>query len=296
MGQKAHPYGLRLGYIRPWKSRWFARKDYIKFLHEDIGIRKFIKEKWGFAGISDVEIERSGRRVRVIIHTARPGVIIGRRGAEIDKLRDEIGNLTSGEIFIDIKEIKLPQLEAQLVAENIAQQLAKRVSFRKAMKKSVQLSMGKGAQGIKVLCGGRLGGSEIARSEGYKEGKVPLNTFRADIDYGFAEAFTTYGTIGVKVWIYKGDVLVKKEAAEKAKERAQKTVEVPVPTAGGPATEPPALASGTHEPQPVSGGEETDKAGATEVPSAEGNPTVEGADSGKMGEPSPDAPRQEGGD
>ncbi len=222
MGQKAHPYGLRLGYIRPWKSRWFARKDYVKFLHEDLRIRNYVKEKWAFAGISNVEIERSGKRVRVSIHTARPGVIIGRRGSEIDKLRDEIGDLTSGEIYIDIKEIKLPQLEAQLVSENIAQQLEKRVSFRRAMKKAVQLAMTKGAQGIKVLCGGRLGGSEIARTDGYKEGKVPLNTFRADIDYGFAEAFTTYGTIGVKVWIYKGEVLVKKEeAAEKAKRREQ---------------------------------------------------------------------------
>lgn len=219
MGQKAHPYGLRLGYIRTWRSRWFARKDYTKLLHEDLKIRDYIKEKWAFAGISNVEIERSGKRVRVTIHTARPGVIIGRRGAEIDKLREEIGNLTSSEIYVDIKEIKLPQLDAQLVAENIAQQLEKRVSYRKAMKKSVQLAMSKGAQGIKVLCGGRLGGSEIARSDGYKEGKVPLGTFRADIDYGFAEAFTTYGTIGVKIWIHKGEVLVKKEEAERAKER-----------------------------------------------------------------------------
>ncbi len=231
MGQKAHPYGLRLGYIRTWKSRWFARKDYTKFLHEDLKIRDFIKEKWAFAGIADVEIERSGKRVRVTIHTARPGVIIGRRGSEIDKLRDEIGNLTPGEVFIDIKEIKLPQLNAQLVAENIAQQLEKRVSYRKAMKKSVQLAMTKGALGIKLLCGGRLGGSEIARTDGYKEGKVPLGTFRADIDYGFAEAFTTYGTIGIKVWIYKGEVLVKKEQAEKAKEREQQAIGLEDPVA-----------------------------------------------------------------
>jgi small subunit ribosomal protein S3 len=252
MGQKTHPYGLRVGYIKPWKSRWFARKEYVKNLAEDLEIRDHIKEKWGFAGIASLEIERSGKRMRVTIHTARPGIIIGRRGAEIDRLRDEMGQFTANEIMIDIKEIKLPQVEAQLVAENIAQQLEKRVSFRKAMKKAVQLAMMKGAQGIKMQCGGRLGGSEIARTEGYKDGKVPLSTFRADVDYGFAEAFTTYGTIGCKVWIYKGEVLVKKEEAAKAKERKERenildrdaAPRAHAPAEGEPRPETPA------EPQP----------------------------------------------
>ena len=249
MGQKAHPYGLRLGYIRPWKSRWYSRKDYARLLHEYLKIRDFIKEKWNFAGISNVEIERSGKKVRVTIHTARPGVIIGRRGSEIDKLRHEIGALTKNEVYIDIKEIKTPQTDAQLVAENIAQQLVKRVSFRKAMKKSVQLAMQKGALGIKGLCAGRLGGAEIARTDGYKEGKVPLGTFRADIDYGFAEAFTTYGSIGIKIWIYKGDVLVKKEQAQKAKEREQQSLEADVEAGVAVAEEPAAPTHETEKPE-----------------------------------------------
>lgn len=219
MGQKAHPYGLRLGYIKPWKSRWFATKNFADLLEEDIKIRKYIKKKLGFAGIANIEIERSSGRVRVRIHSARPGVIIGRRGQEIDKVKEDLARLTVSELFVDIKEVKSPQTDAQLVAENIAGQLEKRVSFRRAMKKSVQMCMNKGGLGIKVLCKGRLGGAEIARDEKYKEGKVPLNTFRADVDYGFAEAFTTYGTIGCKVWIYKGDVLVKKEDADFRKER-----------------------------------------------------------------------------
>ncbi len=185
------------------------------------------------------------------IHTARPGVIIGRRGSEIDKLRDEIGALTTNEVYIDIKEIKTPQTDAQLVAENIAQQLVKRVSFRKAMKKSVQLAMSKGALGIKVLCAGRLGGAEIARTDGYKEGKVPLGTFRADIDYGFAEAFTTYGCIGIKIWIYKGDVLVKKEQAQKVKEREQQAMEADADAGVKVAEESPAPA---HESESQSSG------------------------------------------
>lgn len=216
MGQKAHPFGLRLGYIKTWKSKWFAKgKQYIEFLHEDIKLRRFLKEKLGYAGISLIEIERSSGRVRVRIHTARPGVIIGRRGQEIDQVKDALSDLVSDkEIFIDIKEIQDPQGNAQLVAENVALQLEKRVSFRRAMKKAVQNAMSKGVLGIKIQCKGRLGGSEIARAEGYHEGKIPLSTFRADIDYGFATAFTTYGTIGSKVWIYKGDILVKKEVAK----------------------------------------------------------------------------------
>ena len=221
MGQKAHPYGLRLGYIKPWKARWFAGKNFSTNLHEDLKIRKFLKKKLAFAGISNIEIERSSGRVRVRIFTARPGVIIGRRGQEIDKIKEDLAALTQSELFVDIKEVKSPQTDAQLVAENVTLQLEKRIGFRRAMKKAVQMAMQKGALGIKILAKGRLGGAEIARDEKYREGKVPLCTFRADIDYGFAEAFTTYGTIGVKVWIYKGDILVKKEAANQRKEYEQ---------------------------------------------------------------------------
>lgn len=211
MGQKVHPYGLRLGYIRTWKSRWFAKRDAGATLMEDLKIRKYLKEKLSFAGISSIEIDRASGRMRVRIFAAKPGVIIGRRGQEIDKIKEDLAALTKNEVFLDIKEVKMPQTDAQLVAENIALQLEKRIGFRRAMKKAVQLAMQKGALGIKLKCKGRLGGAEIAREEGYKEGKIPLSTFRADIDYGFAEAFTTYGTIGCKAWIYRGDILVKKE-------------------------------------------------------------------------------------
>ncbi|HNX67938.1 MAG TPA: 30S ribosomal protein S3 [Candidatus Omnitrophota bacterium] len=211
MGQKVHPYGLRVGYIKPWKARWFAKRDAGVTLMEDLKIRKYLKEKLSFAGISSIEIDRSSNRLRLRIFAAKPGVIIGRRGQEIDKIKEDLAKLTKNEVFLDIKEVKMPQIDAQLVAENLALQLEKRIGFRRAMKKAVQLAMQKGALGIKIKCKGRLGGAEIAREEGYKEGKVPLSTFRADIDYGFAEAFTTYGTIGCKTWIYKGDILVKKE-------------------------------------------------------------------------------------
>ncbi|MBI3306721.1 MAG: 30S ribosomal protein S3 [Candidatus Omnitrophica bacterium] len=219
MGQKAHPYGLRLGYIKSWKAKWFAPKNFADLLEEDLKLRKYLKQKLGFAGISNIEIERSSGRVRVRIFTARPGVIIGRRGQEIDKIKEDLAAITHSELFVDIKEVKSPQTDGQLVAENVAMQLEKRVGFRRAMKKAVQMAMTKGALGIKILCKGRLGGAEIARDEKYHEGKVPLSTFRADIDYGFAEAFTTYGTIGCKVWIYKGDILVKKEEAAQRLER-----------------------------------------------------------------------------
>lgn len=225
MGQKAHPYGLRVGYIKPWKGRWFARKEFANLLHEDLKLRRYLKKKLGYAGIANLEIERSSGRVRVRIFTARPGVIIGRRGQEIDKIKEDLSGLTHNELFVDIKEVKTPQTDAQLVAENIALQLEKRVGFRRAMKKAVQAAMSKGALGIKVLAKGRLGGAEIARDEGYRDGKVPLSTFRADIDYGFAEAFTTYGTIGCKVWIYKGEVLVKKEEAAIRRERERMQME-----------------------------------------------------------------------
>ena len=226
MGQKAHPYGLRLGYIKPWKAKWFSNKDTANLLAEDLKLRDYLKKKLGFAGISSTEIERSSGRVRVRIYTARPGVIIGRRGQEIDKVKDDLSKLTQSELFVDIKEIKSPQTDAQLVAENIAQQLEKRASHRRSMKKAIQLAMSRGALGIKILCKGRLGGSEIARKEKYHEGKVPLNTFRADVDYGCATAFTTYGTTGIKVWIYKGDILVKKEEAEQRRERIRQQQEM----------------------------------------------------------------------
>lgn len=220
MGQKAHPYGLRLGYIKPWKARWYAStKMASQFLHEDLKIRKHLKDKLGFAGISNIEIERSSGRVRVRIFTARPGVIIGRRGQEIDKIKEDLASLTTGELFVDIKEVKNPQIDAQLVAENIAMQLEKRIGFRRAMKKAIQSAMQKGALGIKVLAKGRLGGAEIAREEKYREGKVPLSTFRADVDYGLAVAKTQFGTIGVKAWVYKGDILIKKEEAAQKRER-----------------------------------------------------------------------------
>ncbi len=211
MGHKVHPLSMRLGYIKTWRSRWFAKKkDFADNLHEDIAIRKYVKKTFYAAGIATIEIERASTRAKVIIRTARPGIIIGRKGADIDRLRDDLQDRTKKEIYIDIKEVKNPAVEAQLVAENIAFQLEKRIAFRRAMKKAVQQAMTSGALGIKVKCAGRLGGAEMSRTEGYKEGKVPLQTFRADIDYGFTEAMTTYGLIGVKAWVYKGDILEKR--------------------------------------------------------------------------------------
>ncbi|NLW08804.1 MAG: 30S ribosomal protein S3 [Firmicutes bacterium] len=211
MGQKVHPVGLRLGIIRDWDGRWFAEKDYATFLHEDIKIRRLIKEKLYNAGIARVEIERAANRIKVTIHTARPGMVIGRGGTEVEKLRKELEELTSKQIALNIAEVKTPELNAQLVAENIAAQLEKRVSFRRAMKQAINRTMRFGALGMKVACSGRLMGAEIARTEGYSEGKVPLHTLRADIDYGFSEANTTYGKIGVKVWINRGEVLQAKK-------------------------------------------------------------------------------------
>lgn len=243
MGQKAHPYGLRLGYIRPWKARWFAKRDAGDLLMEDLKIREYLKKKLAIAGISSIEIDRASNRVRIRIFAAKPGVIIGRRGQEIDKIKEDLAALTKNEVFLDIKEVKMPQTDAQLVAENIVLQLEKRIGFRRAMKKAIQLAMQKGALGIKVQCKGRLGGAEIAREEKYHEGKVPLSTFRADIDYGFAEAFTTYGTIGCKTWIYKGDVLVKKEQeAQKLElEKKFKVVEEEIQKADTSEAVPPAV-------------------------------------------------------
>lgn len=207
MGQKVNPHGLRVGVIKDWDSRWFAEGDFADNLVEDYNIRKFLKKKLYASGVSGIEIERAADRVRVIIHTAKPGVVIGKQGAEIEKLKKEVAKLTEKMVFIDIKEIKRPDREAQLVAENIAQQLENRTSFRRAMKSAMQRSMKSGILGIKTCCSGRLGGADIARSEFYSEGTIPLQTLRADIDYGFAEADTTYGKVGVKVWIYKGEVL-----------------------------------------------------------------------------------------
>lgn len=207
MGQKTHPIGYRLGYNVTWNSRWYAGKDYAKLLHQDIKIRKVVKAKLFHAGVSKVEIERSGDQTRVIIHTARPGIIIGRKGAEVDKLKADLEKQYGGQVYITVKEIKKPELDAQLVSENVATQLEKRVAFRRAMKRSVQSALRLGAQGIKIMVAGRLGGAEIARTEWYREGRVPLHTLRANIDYGFAEAHTTMGQIGVKTWLYKGELL-----------------------------------------------------------------------------------------
>ena len=206
MGQKVHPYGFRLGTLYGWQSNWFASKNYARQLHEDLNIRKFIKKKLYHAGISKVEIERTGEKVVVNIHTARPGILIGKRGAEVETLRQEVAKLTPRDVFINVREIRKAELDAQLVAENIALQLERRVAFRRAMKKSMISTMKFGAKGIRIQCSGRLGGAEMGRREWYRDGRVPLHTLRAEIDYGFAEARTTYGVIGVKCWIFKGDV------------------------------------------------------------------------------------------
>ena len=206
MGQKVHPVGLRLGINRTWNSRWFAGTEFGSFVVEDHEIRSFLKKRLYQAGVSQIEIERAASKLRLRIYTSRPGIIIGKRGVEIENLKKEIETRIGREVFIDIKEVRRPELEAQLIAENIAMQLVRRVAFRRAMKKSVSSAMRFGAQGIKVACAGRLGGAEMARREWYREGRVPLHTLRADIDYGFAEAFTTYGVIGVKVTVFKGEV------------------------------------------------------------------------------------------
>ncbi len=215
MGQKVHPIGLRVGIIRDWESRWYAEKDYASLLHEDLKIRQYLKKRLYASGVARVEIERAANRVKATIFTARPGLVIGRGGAEVENLRKELEKITGKQVALNIAEVKTPELNAQLVAENIALQLEKRTSFRRAMKQAIARSMRMGALGMKVKCSGRLMGAEIARTEGYSEGKVPLHTLRADIDYGFAEANTTYGKIGVKVWLYKGEVLpVKNKPAQ----------------------------------------------------------------------------------
>lgn len=208
MGQKVHPIGFRVGITRGWQSTWFANnRNFADLLHDDLKIRKFVKERLTHAGVSNVEIERASNRARINIWTARPGIIIGKRGAEVDKLKTDLQQLTGNQVYINIKEVRKAEMDAQLVAENISMQLERRIAFRRAMKKSVTSSMRFGAKGIKIQCSGRLGGAEIARTEWYREGRVPLGTLRADIDYGFSESKTTYGAVGVKVWIFRGEMI-----------------------------------------------------------------------------------------
>ena len=220
MGQKVHPTGFRLGINKSWNSNWFAGREYGDLLHEDLSIRKYVKGRMAAAGISKVEIERTSKLARVNIYTARPGIVIGKKGSEVDKLKAELEKMTGKQVFINIKEVRNAEIDAQLVAENIALQLERRVSFRRAMKRSVTTALRFGAKGIRIACAGRLGGAEMARREWYREGRVPLHTLRADIDYGIAEARTTYGIIGVKVWIFKGEILEAKAGSPKAEERA----------------------------------------------------------------------------
>ena len=205
MGQKVHPYGFRLGFNKTWRSRWYAEKKYAELLHEDLKLREDLKKRLGHAGVADIEIERAANKLKVNILTARPGIIIGRKGTEVDRLKDEIKKRTDRDVFINIIEIDKPEVNAQLVAENIGQQLEKRIAFRRAMRKSIESAQRFGAKGIRIRVAGRLGGHEIARAEWYLEGRLPLHTLRADVDYGFSEAATTYGVIGIKVWVYTDD-------------------------------------------------------------------------------------------
>jgi len=216
LGQKVHPIGFRLGVIKTWDSRWYAEKDFPALVIEDKKIRTFLKKKLYHSGVANIEIERAANKVKVIIHTSRPGIVIGKKGSEIEALKNELVKLVKREVMIDIQEVRKPEIDAQLVAENVASQLERRVAFRRAMKKAVGNTLKFGAQGIKISCAGRLGGAEMARREWYREGRVPLHTLRADIDYGFAQAHTTYGVIGVKVLIFKGEILDKNSASETA--------------------------------------------------------------------------------
>ncbi len=217
MGQKVNPIGLRLGINRTWESRWYADRDYGALLHEDLRIREFLRKRLTQAGVSRIIIERPAKKARISIHTARPGVVIGKKGADIEKLRRDLQNMTGGEVHLNIVEIRKPEIDATLVAENIAQQLERRVAFRRAMKRAVQSAMRLGAEGIRINCGGRLGGAEIARTEWYREGRVPLHTLRADVDFGEATALTTYGTCGVKVWVFKGEIMAHDPMAQDKK-------------------------------------------------------------------------------
>lgn len=211
MGQKVNPIGLRLGIVKTWDSRWYADKKYAEYIQQDFNLRKFVKKKLYHAGISRIEIERSAKRIRLRIYTARPGIVIGKKGSEIERLKQELEKTVSQEVMIDIQEVRKPEIDAQLVAENVAMQIERRVAFRRAMKRGVTSAIRFGAEGIKIICAGRLGGAEMARTEWYREGRVPLHTLRADIDYGFIEARTTYGIIGIKVYIFKGEILKKED-------------------------------------------------------------------------------------
>ena len=224
MGQKVNPNGFRLGINKTWSSRWFSKSNYAKFLHQDLEIKSYVEKKLKNASIAKINIERAAKKIRISIFSSRPGIIIGKKGADIEDLKNKLTKLSNLEVFLDIKEIRKPEVEAKLVAENIATQLEKRVSFRRAMKKSVQSSMRLGAKGVKVLCSGRLGGAEIARNEKYNEGSVPLHTLRSDIDYATAEAETTYGIIGIKVWINKGIILKKDPYASEKKQVEQGSI------------------------------------------------------------------------
>ena len=238
MGQKVNPIGFRLGVIRSWDSKWYEEKNYARWLHEDIRLREYVKKKLGQAGISKVEIERAASKVKVNVHTARPGIVIGKRGAGIESIKKELQQFTQNEVFLNIVEVRKAETDAQLVAENITTQLERRIAFRRAMKKAIQTAQKFGAKGIRVACSGRLGGAEMARYEWYREGRVPLHTLRADIDYGFAEARTTYGKIGCKVWIFRGEVL-----PESAADTAKKTT----PARGAPSR----VTTGGSTPTPV---------------------------------------------
>tara|TARA_B100000575_G_scaffold269821_1_gene249801 strand:- start:21 stop:698 length:678 start_codon:yes stop_codon:yes gene_type:complete len=224
MGQKVNPYGIRLGINKTWSSRWFSKKEYTKLLHQDLEIKKYVEKKLKNASISKINIERAAKKLRLSIYSSRPGIIIGKKGADIETLKNDLSKMSNLEVFLDIKEIRKPEVEARLVAENIASQLEKRISFRRAMKKAVQSAMRLGAKGVKVVCSGRLGGAEIARTEKYHEGSVPLHTLRGDIDYATAEAETTYGICGIKVWINKGEILLKDPYASERKQIDQGSV------------------------------------------------------------------------
>ena len=224
MGQKVNPYGIRLGINKTWSSRWFSKNEYTKLLHQDLKIKNFVEKKLKNASISKINIERAAKKLRLSIYSSRPGIIIGKKGADIETLKNDLSKMSNLEVFLDIKEVRKPEVEARLVAENIASQLEKRISFRRAMKKAVQSAMRLGAKGVKVVCSGRLGGAEIARTEKYHEGSVPLHTLRGDIDYATAEAETTYGICGIKVWINKGEILVKDPYASEKKQIDQGSV------------------------------------------------------------------------
>ena len=267
MGQKVHPYGFRLGFNKPWRSRWFAKQDYAKLLQEDLELKAALRERLKSASVSSIEVDRPGNKLRVTIRTSRPGIIIGRKGAEIEKLKQDMAKKTKREVFIDIQEVHKPELDAQLVAESIALQLEKRVAFRRAMRKAVDSALRFGCKGIKVRVSGRLNGAEIARSEWYLQGQLPLHTLRADIDYGFAQAYTTYGVIGIKCWTYKGEILdggprrdsLRNDPEPRRpplRDRRERRPFTPTPVApvetGGPATQsaPPDL-SATAKPAPI---------------------------------------------